>query len=154
MAKAKNYIPEGFHTVSTFLVLNGAEDFINFVKKIDGEETYSLKGPDGTITHANVKIGDTTIMLGDTMGEMEQQVAMFYVYVKDADASYKKAIEAGGKSFREPKDEFYGDRAGAVKDKWGNTWWFATLKEEVDQAELQRRAEETYRKQRQEQPVH
>lgn len=155
MTKAKKFIPEGFNTVTPYLVVDGAEGLIEFIiKGLGGEQKFIMRGPDNKVTHATMKVGNSTIMLADTMRDTSPQTAMLYLYVQDADAAYKKATEAGGESVREPRDEFYGDRSGCVKDRWGNTWWFATQKEEVGETELKRRAEEMYRKERQEQPVH
>lgn len=154
MAKANNYKPKDLHDLTTFLVVDDAAEFIKFLTKIGGEQTFVMKTPDGKVAHATVKIGDSNLMIGDTMDGMQPQVAMLYLYVKDIDAAFKKAVAAGGESVHEPADQYYGDRAGCVKDKWGNTWWFATWKEDVDQAELERRAVEAAKKEKEEVPQH
>jgi PhnB protein len=155
MAKAKSYIPEGFHTVTPFLMVDGADELIEFMTKgFGGQKIYEMRGEDKKITHASVKIGNSIIMLGDTMGDMKPEGAMLYLYVEDVNSVFKKAVEAKAESVKEPEDQFYGDRAGCVKDKWGNTWWIATQIEEVDNAELERRAKEAYKKQKQEVPTH
>lgn len=155
MAKAKNFIPDGFNTITPYLIVDGADDLIKFITNgLGGEQKFVMRDNDNRITHASLKIGNSMIMLGDTMRGMGPQIAMLYLYVKDADAVYKKALDAGAENVREPRDEFYGDRSAAVKDRWGNTWWLATQKEEIDEPELKRRAQEMYKKERQEQPVH
>lgn len=154
MAKAKNYIPDGFNTVSPYLVVDGAEAFIDFITKGFGGEPAFVMRSDDKITHATIKVGNSTIMAGDTMRGMEAQTAMLYLYVEDADTVFKKAIEAGAEVFSEVKDEFYGDRSGAVKDRWGNIWWIATQIEDVSPDELSRRAEERDKKEKQEVPAH
>ncbi len=153
MKKTTNFIPDGFNTVSPYLIVDGADELMEFiVNGLGGEQKFLMRGPDNRIQHATVKIGNSMIMLGDTMNGMGPQTAMLYLYVKDVDALYKRALEAHGENVREPKDEFYGDRAAAVKDRWGNTWWIATQKEEVDRAELDRRAQKAY-KEREAHPV-
>jgi len=85
-----------------------------------------------------VTIGDSVVMLGEASGDFK---AMLYVYVRDADATYRRALQAGGKSLREPATQFYGDRHGAVTDPVGNAWWIATHVEDVSPDEMMRRAE-------------
>jgi len=80
-------------------------------------------------------------MISDQMERMQPETAMLFLYVDDVDSVYQKAIDSNAKSIREPKDEFYGDRASAVKDEWNNTWWIATHIEDVSREELQRRSE-------------
>ena len=147
MTKATNYIPDGFNTVSVFLIADGADGLIEFMTKgLGGELGFVMRDNDKKVSHASVKIGNSTIMLGDTMRGMEPQSAMLYLYVKDPDSLYNKAVKAGAESIREMKDEYWGDRAGGVKDKWGNTWWFAAQVEDLSPDEVKRRAEEAYKK--------
>lgn len=134
-------VPDGFHGVNSFLVVDGADDLIKFiVDGLGGEQTKILRTDDNKVHHATVRIGDATIMIADTMGDMQQETAMLFLYVDDADSVYQSAIDAGGESIQELKDEFYGDRVGGVKDRWGNKWWIGTHKEEVEGEELERRA--------------
>ena len=152
--KSVKAVPEGFHTVTPYFVVDDATKFIEFVKKaFNGEETFVHKREDGGIMHATLKIGDSTIMLGETMDGMKAEINMIYLYVDDADKIYEQAIAAKAKSIREPKTEFYGDRAGCVKDSWGNTWWISTHVEDVDDKELERRSKEM-EKERKNQEVH
>lgn len=134
-------IPEGFHTITPMIMAENVEDIVNFAKKaFDAQEVMRLDSSDGKIWHACLKIGDSMIMFGDTMGMHDGTTACIYLYVKDANAAYQKAIGAGAESVQEVKDMFYGDRSGGVKDKAGNFWFVATKVEKVDQDELERRA--------------
>ena len=120
-------IPDGYSVVSPYLVVPGAADFIEFMKEgLGATEIRRFPGPEGRIMHAEVRLGDSVIMLGDASGESKPWTAMLHVYTEDCDASYKRAIAAGCTSVREPSDNPDGDRRGGVDDKWGNQWWFAT----------------------------
>jgi uncharacterized glyoxalase superfamily protein PhnB len=136
-------IPEGYHTVTPHLIVQGAPKLLDFLKQaFDAKEKYSLTGPDGAIMHAEVKIGDSMVMIGEAMGEWKAMPASIALYTDNADALYKRALEAGATSIREPADQFYGDRSGGVKDPAGNHWWIATHIEDVPPDELKKRAEE------------
>ncbi len=95
--------------------------------------------PDGTIQHAEVKIGDSIVMLADAAGEWKPRPSMLYLYVNDVDETYRLALAAGATSLREPTTHFYGDRSGGVEDPVGNHWWIATHVEDVSPEEIQRR---------------
>jgi PhnB protein len=141
-SKSVRAVPEGYHTVTPYLVVDNARELIDFIKNaFGGKETFQMKRDDGKIMHATASIGDSTVMISDTMEGMEAQTSMLYLYLEDVDSVFKKALQAKATVVREPRTEFYGDRAGAVKDRWGNVWWMATHVEEVDQKELERRAE-------------
>jgi uncharacterized glyoxalase superfamily protein PhnB len=134
-------IPEGFHTATPMIMADNVESVITFLQKaFDAQVMSKLESSDGKIMHSQVKIGDSILMFGDTCGKSPAMPVCMYLYVKDANAAYDKAIKAGGESIMEPKDHFYGDHAGAVKDPAGNAWWVATHVEEVAQDELERRA--------------
>lgn len=138
---AVNPIPDGYHTVTPYLLVDGVPKLIEFMKKaFGGKETECMAMEDGTVMHAQVKIGDSIIMMGDPRGRCEPTPASLYLYVPDVDAVYRRAIEAGGESVREPADQFYGDRSGGLKDPVGNTWWIATHIEDVSPEELGKRA--------------
>lgn len=143
-----NPIPKGFHTVTPYLVIEGAADVITFTEKaFGGKVTEKITRPDGKIGHAQVLIGDSQIMVAEACGEMMKSMpASIYLYVPDTDATYKAALEAGATSVMEPKDQFYGDRSGGVKDALGNFWWIGTHIEDVPSDELQRRATEAMNK--------
>jgi PhnB protein len=135
-------IPEGFHNVTPYLVVPGVAKLIDFLKQAFGAtELFRMPRPNGTIMHAEVKIGDSIVMMGEPMGGHQPMPGSLYLYVEDADAVYKRALQAGATSTMEPADQFYGDRSAGVKDPVGNHWWIATHKEDVSPDELARRAE-------------
>ena len=141
-------IPDGYHSVIPYLIVHGAAGLIDFLRHaFDATEKERHTWPDGSIMHAEVKIGDSVIMLGEARGEWKPMPASIYLYVNDADATFRKAIKAGAVSVMEPADQFYGDRHGGVKDPCGNLWWVATHIEDVPPEELQRRMEEFIKKQ-------
>ena len=141
-------IPDGYHSVIPYLIVQGAAALIDFLRQaFDATEKERHAWPDGSIMHAEVKIGDSVIMLGEARGEWKPMPASIYLYVNDADATFRKAIKAGAVSVMEPADQFYGDRHGGVKDPCGNMWWVATHIEDVPPEELQRRMEEFIKKQ-------
>jgi PhnB protein len=141
-------VPKGMHTVTPFLLVENAAGFIKFLKNgFGGEQTYIMKA-EGKVMHATVKIGDSILMVADVMEPQHPMPAQFYLYVEDMDMVYKKALKAGATSLREPLDEFYGDRSGAVRDEWGNHWWIATHTEDVSEEEIRKREKE-FRKQQQ-----
>src|SRR6266568_5870663 len=107
--------------------------------RFDATELERMSRPDGTIGHAEVRIGDSVVMMGEARGESTPMPGTLYVYVSDTDAVYKRALEAGAASLMEPADQFYGDRNAAVKDAVGNRWWIATHKEDVSPQEIVRR---------------
>lgn len=135
-------MPEGYHSVTPYLVVSGVTALIEFLKQAFGaEEIHRMARPDGTVMHGEVRIGGSAIMMGEASGAFEPMPAMIHLYVEDADATYRRALEAGAASVREPTDEFYGDRAGGVKDRFGNQWWIATHVEDVPPDEMARRAQ-------------
>jgi PhnB protein len=136
-------VREGFRSVTPYLVVDSAERLIEFAKKaFDAKVPFISKNDDGQVIHAYLQIGDSIIMVSDTMG-MKAETALLYLYVDDADATYKKAVAAGGTSLAEPSDKFYGDRAGGVRDEWGNSWWIGTQIEALSNEELDRRSRES-----------
>ncbi len=133
-------IPEGYQTVTPYLVVKGVASVIEFVKNVfDGQERMCHKLPDGSIMHAELQIGDSVVMLGEACGEWAPMPGNLNVYVPDVDAAYRRALQAGGTSLREPADQLYGDRSGGVKDTSGNFWWISTHIEDVSPEELKRR---------------
>jgi uncharacterized glyoxalase superfamily protein PhnB len=133
-------IPDGYHSVTPYLVLENASAFIDFAKQaLDAEERMRMPQPDGKIGHAELSIGDSVVMLSDASAEFPPMPAMIHLYVEDADAVYKRAIAAGASSVREPADQFYGDRSAGVKDAFGNQWYFATHVEDVSPEEMEKR---------------
>jgi uncharacterized glyoxalase superfamily protein PhnB len=120
--------PEGYSSVSSYLVVEGAQRVIDFLKKtFDAAELRRYEMPDGSIMHAEVRIDDTVVMIGDAGGQWPAFPSWLHVYVEDVDATYRKALDAGGVSVQEPEQkEGDSDRRGGVKDPGGNTWWIAT----------------------------
>ena len=144
MKRSVQPVPKGMHTVNSYLTVEGVPRLIEFLKQgLDAQPVGHVhSAPDGRIMHAEVKIGDTIVMLGEPVGTWKPRPCNLYLYVKDVDAVYHKAIQAGGKALNEPKDQFYGDRSGGVEDPSGNWWWIATHVEDVSEEEMGRRMEE------------
>ena len=140
---AVNPIPNGYHTVTPYLVVRGAANMIEFAKKAFGAEAVgeAMKRPDGTIMHTQIKIGDSLIMVSDASAQNQPTQTMLYIYVPNVDAMYQRAVAAGATSMMEPTDMFYGDRSGGVKDPSGISWFIGTHQEDVAPLELKKRAE-------------
>jgi len=133
-------IPEGYHTVTPYLTVADAAAQIDFLTKAFGaEETFRHADDKGRISHAEVRIGTSMVMIGQAREQWTPRPAQFYLYVGDVDAVYKRAVAAGAKSMQEPTDQAYGDRSGGVEDSQGNYWWMATHIEDVSPEEIQRR---------------
>jgi PhnB protein len=153
MAKAKNAVPEGFHTVTPQLTLDNAAPAIEWYKKALGaEEVTRAVGPNGEIMHAELRIGDSLIMLNDAMGGGKGPKAIgaspmsLWIYVKDSDALFKRAMAAGAKVLDGPMgamaDQFWGDRCGTFTDPHGYRWTIATRKEDLTPREMEQRQKE------------
>ena len=142
-------IPDGYHTVTHFLLVQGADKLIEFVKKaFDAKETECYTMPDGSVGHAEIRIGDSVIMLSEAMSEeYKPTTAGIHLYTEDCDATYQRALEAGAVSTKQPTDEFYGDRSAGVKDQFGNHWWIATHKEDLSKEEIMKRMDDHIKKQ-------
>jgi PhnB protein len=124
-------VPEGHHTVCPYIVVSGVAKLIDFAKQVFGAtEVHVSKRPDGSVMHAEIRIGDSIIMMGEGAG-IKAFPAMLHLYLEDVDAVYQRAIQAGAKSVREPADQPYGDRTGGVEDAFGNQWWIATHIQDV-----------------------
>ncbi len=133
-------IPDDFHTITPMLSGKGLARLIEFLKAAFGaSELMRFVQPDGTVMHAEVKIGDSIAMMGEQMEGAPIMLASLYLYVSDTDATYRAALDAGGESFMEPANQFWGDRVAGVQDPIGNKWWIATHGEEVEPEELERR---------------
>jgi PhnB protein len=122
------YKPQGYASVSVYIMADGAQKLIEFLKQaFDARQTRRTDLPDGSIMHAEVQIDDTVAMMADAGGEFPAFPVWLHVYVPDVDATYRRALEAGGVSVQEPSQrEGEPDRRGGVKDPCGNTWWIAT----------------------------
>ena len=142
-------IPDGYHSVTPYLIISGATEAIEYYKKAFGAtELMRIDAPGGKIGHAEIKIGDSPIMLADEFPEMGYKSpttlggspVSIMIYVADVDAVFTQAIAAGGKEQRPVKDQFYGDRSGTLADPFGHVWHVATHKEDVSAEEMERRA--------------
>lgn len=140
---AVNPVPAGFQTVTPYLTVADARAEIEFLKQAFGATTTETlhQDSDGSIRHAELKIGNSMIMLGQARDQWKPRPAGFYLYVSDCDGTYKRAMQAGAKSIMEPADQFYGDRNAGVEDAAGNHWWIATHIEDVSPEEMQRRSQ-------------
>jgi uncharacterized glyoxalase superfamily protein PhnB len=133
-------IPDGSHTITPYLVVEGVPKLIEFLKQAFGaQEQGRMARPDGGVMHAEVKVGDSKLMMGEPMGDWKAKPCSLYLYVEDVDAVYQHAIQAGGTSVSEPSDQFYGDRTGGVIDPSGNYWGIATHVEDVSHEEMAKR---------------
>jgi len=133
-------IPDGYHTVTPYLIVPGAEKLIEFLKQaFYASEVHIMRGPGESIVHAEVKIGDSRVMISDANEQFPPMPACIHLYLPDADASYRRALAAGSVSLREPTDQFYGDRSAGVKDQFGNMWWIGTHIEDVSPEEMEKR---------------
>lgn len=153
MAKKARPIPEGYRTITPYIVVRGAAKAIEYYKKAFGaKELHRMPGPKGTVIHAEVKIGDSVVMLSDEMAGMRCRsplalkgtTARLMMYVKDIDDTFRKALAAGGKAEMKPQDMFWGDRYAKVRDPFGHQWDLATHIEDVPPAEIKRRQEEFF----------
>ncbi len=128
MAKSKGPIPEGFHTVTPYLVMPGIAGLMEFLKQaFDAHELERMARPDGSIAHAAMRIGDSMVEMGEAP-EGRVMAAALHLYVKNADETYQRALKAGAMSLYEPRDMDYGDRESGVSDPRGNQWYIATHK--------------------------
>lgn len=135
-------IPDGYHSVTPYLAVQGVEKLIDFLTKtFDARELFRLRRADGATAHAEYKIGDSIVMMGEPMESGKAKPATLYVYVTDVDTTYRRAVQAGAKSLSQPTNMFYGDRSASVTDPCGNDWWIATHKEDVTPDEMARRAQ-------------
>jgi PhnB protein len=141
-------IPEGYHNVTPYLYVRSAAGAIEFYKSVFGAaEIVRMAGPDGRIMHAELKIGDSIVMLADenpSMGIMSPQTiggfsGGLHLYVENVDAVITKAVESGAKTLRPIKNQFYGDRSGTLLDPFGHMWSVATHVEDVSPEEMRKR---------------
>lgn len=142
-------IPEGAHSVTPYLGIKDAHQAIDFYKAAFGAvEMFRLEGPDGRIGHAELKIGDSSIMLAEpcdqaslVSSQSQPGVSVgLHLYVEDVDARYEQAIKAGATQVSAVQDQFYGDRSGTLKDPFGNLWFISTHKEDLSVEEIRARA--------------
>jgi len=143
-------IPDGYHSITPYLTVRGAENVVAFLQKAFGAEIAfePLKRPDGKITHVEVKIGDSRVMLAEENEMAKATPSSLYLYVPNVDSVYQQAVKAGGQTVMEPMDMFYGDRSGCVKDSSGNSWFIATHKQDLAPQELAKAAKAFYEQQK------
>ena len=135
-----NPIREGFHSITPYLFARNASRLIEFLSAAFGGELISrMERPDGLIMHAEMRIGDSMLMLGDGTGKFPPMPTSIYLYVPDCDAVYRRALTAGGKSISEVRDLPSGERYGGIEDPCGNIWWVATHVEDLSPEEQNRR---------------
>ena len=136
-------IPDGYHTITPYFVMKNPREFIEFLKKAFNAESVSMSvSPDSKVMHAEIRIGDSMMMMSEASENNPAVNGSIYLYVNDTDAIYKQALEAGAESLMEPADQFYGDRNAGVKDPFGNTWWIGTHLENVSGDEIGKRHKE------------
>jgi PhnB protein len=149
MATRVKPIPEGYHSVTPYLIVSDAAGAIEFYKKAFGAtELLRMPAPGGRVGHAELRIGDSRIMLADEYPDMGARSpkafggspVSLHLYVEDVDAVAKQALAAGAKELRPIKDQFYGDRLGSVTDPFGHVWHISTHKEDLSPEELKQRA--------------
>ena len=149
-----SHIPEGYHSVTPYLIVDGAAQAIRFYGEAFGAEEVLVMpmGASGKLAHAEIRIGDSHVMLSDEWPDMGLlgpkarggATASLHFYVEDVDAAYQRAIAAGCTAERPPEDQFWGDRMGTLVDPFGHRWSLATHIEDVDDAEMQRRMEQAF----------
>ena len=141
-------IPDGYHTATPYLIVNDAAAAIDYYKRAFGAtELMRLPRPDGKVAHAEIRIGDSTIMLADEAPQMGARSpktiggspVSIMLYVENVNDRFPKAIAAGGKEIHPLKDQFYGDRSGTLEDPFGHTWTIGTHVEDVSPEEINKR---------------
>ena len=148
MPKHVKPIPDGYHTATPYLIVDDGARAIEFYKRaLDATEIMRIPAPGGRVGHAEIRIGDSIIMLADESPEMDAKSPKSYggspvsllIYVEDADKVFARAVAAGGKEVRPMTDQFYGDRSGTLKDPFGHSWHISSHKEDVSMEELNKR---------------
>jgi PhnB protein len=147
-------IPDGYHTATPYLIIRNAGEAIKFYQRAFGAtERMRLVAPSGEVAHAEIEIGDSTIMLADEMPPWRSPQSLggspvsIMLYVEDVDRLFRQAVDAGGKVEKPVQDQFYGDRSGTLTDPFGHVWTLATHKEDVAPEEITRRAEALFKQQ-------
>ncbi len=147
---ATRHVPEGYHTATPYLIMDDAARAIDFYKRAFGAtELHRYDAPGGKIGHAEVKVGDSVIMLADEYPDMGYRSpkaiggtpVSIMLYIDDVDAQFKQAVAAGAKALRPVENQFYGDRCGTLEDPFGHVWTLATHVEDLSHEEIMKRAE-------------
>ena len=142
-----NHVPEGYHSVTPYLAVAGAAEAIDwYVKAFGATELFRMEH-EGRIGHAEIKIGDSPVMLADEHPEMDHigpktrggATTSFMIYLEDVDGAFRRALEAGAREVKPVQDQFYGDRSGTLADPFGHVWTLATHVEDVSPEEMERR---------------
>ncbi len=150
-----NAIPDGYHSITPYLVIKGAADAIDFYKRAFGAtEIMRMPSPDGRIGHAEMSFGNSKIMLADEYPEMGHRSPQslggtgvsLMLYLENVDEVFKRAVAAGAKELQPIQNQFYGDRSGTLQDPFGHVWTVATHVEDVPPEEMERRAREYMQK--------
>lgn len=132
--------PDGYNTVTPYLVVHGASRLISFLKEVfSATEKTMFRGPEDSIMHSEIQLGDSVLMISDAQYPNPANPSVLHVYLSDVDSIYQKAIDAGAASVRQPEDQPFGDRICGIKDMTGNTWYIATKKEKLSQEEVSKR---------------
>lgn len=148
MTKPVKPVPEGYHTATPYLIVEGAAKALDFYKRAFGAtERFRFDGPEGRLLHAELQLGDSVILLADEVPEMGHRSPLAIggtpvstlLYVPDVDAVFNRAIGAGAQSMRPVQNQFYGDRSGTLRDPFGHVWTIATHVEDVSEEEMRRR---------------
>ena len=156
MSSSVRPVPEGYHSVTPYLAVDGAAEAIEFYKKAFGaSEVMRMAAPGGKVGHGEIEIGDSRIMVADEYPDMGFRGPKAYggtpvtlhLYVEDVDAVARRAVAAGAKELRPVMDQFYGDRSGTFEDPYGHVWHISTHKEDIPADELKRRADEAMKQQ-------
>ncbi|MFI6176493.1 VOC family protein [Nonomuraea sp. NPDC051191] len=135
-----NPVPEGYTSVTPWIISRDTAGLIDWLKAaFDAVELGRMAGPDGEVQHAEVRIGDAVVMMFDARPEWPATPAFLRLFVPDAEAVHRRAVEAGGTSVTDVTHLFFGDLVGRVRDPWGNLWWIQTHVEDVSAEEAQRR---------------
>jgi PhnB protein len=151
MTEAVKPIPEGYHSLTPYLIIKGAAEALEFYKSAFGaEEVVRMPMPDGRIGHAEIRIGNSMLMIADEMEEMGYRSSQtlngspvgFIIYLEDVDKEFQRAIDAGGTVVRPLENKFYGDRMGTLRDPFGYEWSLGTHIEDVSPEEMTRRMDE------------
>lgn len=152
MANTVKPVPDGYTTVTPYLIIRGAAQAIDFYKRAFGAKELYRMEQGGLVRHAELQIGTARIMLGDEMPDrpfkspqaLGGSPISLLLYVEDCDATFAQAVKAGAKVEREPATQFYGDRTGGVEDPFGFTWYVSTHVEDVSEEEMERRMKQQH----------
>ncbi len=132
-----NFIPDGYYTITPYLIVEDADKLIEFVEKVfDAELVFKMPNEAGRVSHAEMKVGNSMLMLAEATNEWKPTQTMLHFYVENVDEVYQKALDTGAVSVKELKDEVYGDRIGCVQDSFGNYWSIATHIKDVSFEEM------------------